>query len=171
MAQAASEWACERAAIRVADDAVKGASVAAPPAVTMVIDPPSLVRDATVAESIDARVDYDAFTRRAFGSPCPLRDRPCRDRWTSLTVAQRIEVRDLFANLLRAKSVEDAEKWTFACDDEAHACKANDLLIGGISLTRIYYRQIDAMFDDPARGYREVVTRLRAKTWQTASRL
>jgi ABC-type transporter MlaC component len=63
--------------------------------------PDSPNRDAQVNQGLDAFVDYDEMTRRAFGVPCPATIPECEDLWTKLDDNQHREVTDLLKQLVR----------------------------------------------------------------------
>jgi ABC-type transporter MlaC component len=61
--------------------------------------PATRARDAQISATLDAYVDYDELTRRAFGEPCPT-TRGCDSLWKKLTDAQRSEVTSLLKQLV-----------------------------------------------------------------------
>ena len=58
-------------------------------------------RDARINDALNAFVDYDELTHRAFGEPCPRSEPSCEDLWTGYNDAQRAELRDLIEQLVR----------------------------------------------------------------------
>ncbi|MDP8999762.1 MAG: ABC transporter substrate-binding protein [Myxococcota bacterium] len=62
---------------------------------------PSAAHDAQIAQTLDAFVDYDELTRRAFGEPCPISMPSCDDLWAKYAKAQREELEELLAQLVR----------------------------------------------------------------------
>lgn len=63
--------------------------------------PQSSARDGQVDQGLDAFVDYDEMTRRAFGEPCHPSIRECKDLWAGFDDGQRREVTDLLKQLVR----------------------------------------------------------------------
>lgn len=61
--------------------------------------PASATRDTQISATLNAYVDYDELTRRAFGEPCPT-TKGCDSLWAKLTDAQKTEVRDLLKRLV-----------------------------------------------------------------------
>lgn len=62
---------------------------------------PTPGRDTQIAQTLDAFVDYDELTRRAFGEPCPVSMPSCDDLWAKYAKAQREELEELLAQLVR----------------------------------------------------------------------
>ncbi len=51
--------------------------------------------------AIDAMVDYDEFTRRSLGNPCPPGDsKVCQNHWDTLSQPQRDEIKGLLTKLI-----------------------------------------------------------------------
>jgi phospholipid transport system substrate-binding protein len=67
-------------------------------------------RDAQVQQELDAMVDYDELTRRAFGQPCPASESGCTNDWTTLTPAQQSEVGGLLKRLIQKNYQKNLEK-------------------------------------------------------------
>lgn len=61
--------------------------------------PASASRDSQISATLDAYVDYDELTRRAFGEPCPI-TKGCDALWPKLTDAQKSEVTALLKKLV-----------------------------------------------------------------------
>jgi ABC-type transporter MlaC component len=72
--------------------------------------PKTGARDAQVQHEIDAMVDYDELTRRAFGEPCPASLPSCTDDWTTLTADQKKEVSGLLKQLIQRNYQKNLEK-------------------------------------------------------------
>jgi phospholipid transport system substrate-binding protein len=73
--------------------------------------PASPARAAQIERELDAMVDYDALTQRAFGEPCPLSAPGCADHWKNdLSDANRAEVRDLLRKLVVKNYQKNLEK-------------------------------------------------------------
>lgn len=54
-----------------------------------------------IRAAIDGMVDYDEFTRRALGNPCPAGDsKPCINHWDTLNQGQRDEIKGLLQKLI-----------------------------------------------------------------------
>lgn len=64
-------------------------------------DAASPARDAQINQTLDAFVDYDELTRRAFGEPCPGAIPACDDLWAKYADAQKTELSDLLRQLVR----------------------------------------------------------------------
>jgi phospholipid transport system substrate-binding protein len=63
--------------------------------------PASAARDTEVNQGLDAFVDYEELTRRAFGEPCHPSLPNCEDIWTTYTDEQKREVTGLLKQLVR----------------------------------------------------------------------
>jgi len=72
--------------------------------------PKTGTRDAQVQRELDAMVDYDELTRRAFGEPCPAAMPGCTDDWTTLTADQKKEVAGLLKQLIQRNYQKNLEK-------------------------------------------------------------
>jgi ABC-type transporter MlaC component len=72
--------------------------------------PKTGTRDAQVQRELDAMVDYDELTRRAFGEPCPASLPSCTDDWTTLTADQKKEVSGLLKQLIQRNYQKNLEK-------------------------------------------------------------
>jgi phospholipid transport system substrate-binding protein len=68
---------------------------------TTLRQPDSASRDAQVNQGLDAFVDYEEMTRRAFGEPCHASRPNCEDLWSRLDEPKRHEVSDLLKQLVR----------------------------------------------------------------------
>ena len=66
----------------------------------MLHQPASPSRDAEVNRSLDAFVDYDELTRRAFGEPCHPTLPNCQDIWASYDADKQHEVHGLLKQLV-----------------------------------------------------------------------
>jgi ABC-type transporter MlaC component len=62
--------------------------------------PASPARDGQINRALEAMVDYEELTRRAFGSPCPITEPACTNHWMPLSDAQKVEVTDLLKRLV-----------------------------------------------------------------------
>src|SRR5262249_27393699 len=72
--------------------------------------PPSPARETQVHQALDGFVDYDELTRRAFGEPCPRSMPGCEDLWVGYNDAQKSELRDLLARLVRKNYEKNLKK-------------------------------------------------------------
>jgi phospholipid transport system substrate-binding protein len=66
----------------------------------MLHQPASAARDEQVNHSLDAFVDYDELTRRAFGEPCHASLPNCEDIWAGYEAEKQKEVHDLLKQLV-----------------------------------------------------------------------
>ncbi len=62
--------------------------------------PATAARDGEVTKELNAMVDYEELTRRAFGHPCPPSQPKCTNHWTELTDQQKSEVAGLLKRLV-----------------------------------------------------------------------
>jgi ABC-type transporter MlaC component len=67
-------------------------------------------RDTLVQRELDAMVDYDELTRRAFGLPCPAALPGCTNDWDPLTPDQKKEVSGLLKQLIQRNYQKNLEK-------------------------------------------------------------
>src|SRR4051794_6060742 len=58
-------------------------------------EPKSAARDEKIVKALDAMVDYDELTRRAFGQPCPKTLPSCVNYYGQLSPDQQATLRDL----------------------------------------------------------------------------
>jgi phospholipid transport system substrate-binding protein len=62
---------------------------------TMLHEPKTAARDDKIAKALDAMVDYDELTRRAFGHPCAKALPGCVDYYSQLSAEQQATLKDL----------------------------------------------------------------------------
>ncbi len=67
-------------------------------------------RDARVTQELDAMVNYEELTHRAFGQPCPATLPSCTNDWATLNEAQRKEVSALLKQLIQKNYKKNIEK-------------------------------------------------------------
>jgi ABC-type transporter MlaC component len=72
--------------------------------------PKTGARDTAVQRELDAMVDYDELTRRAFGDPCPTALPACTNDWTTLGADQKKEVSGLLKQLIQKNYQKNIEK-------------------------------------------------------------
>lgn len=68
--------------------------------IALLKEAPTPARDAKIATTLDAMIDYDELVRRSFGQPCPPQIPSCTNHWKELTDAQKTEVRELVHKLV-----------------------------------------------------------------------
>lgn len=73
-------------------------------------EPKTSARDEKIAKALDAMVDYDELTRRAFGQPCAKTLPSCVNYYGQLSPDQQATLRDLLRQLVDKNYKKNLEK-------------------------------------------------------------
>jgi ABC-type transporter MlaC component len=124
-------------------------------------EPSTPARDVQIGQVLDAFVDYDELTRRAFGEPCPVSIPSCDDLWAKYGDSQKEELRDLLGQLVRKsyrKNLAKTLDYEVAYRGEQDAAGDTRVLTEAKSKTKLRDPtvRVDYVVKQTPKGYRVV---------------